>query len=237
MTSFLDSPFVWLAIILFAVFIVLILFLKKTKNPKFKEYVPIEFNNLTIEELKRLSDRQGIKIKKGKLRLGTNIIADIDRWQTKKGMFAKMIYDKKKNQYVPTDSEEDSNYDVTILRAKSKNFFYRLFGMKYDYFILDSGSISQFDDISKSWVLDKSMELKLFGNTWINSDSTLEWVTDIATRRTLEHQLNALVNFTPRAIHADLETARRNQIMNAQEDALKNRYESIKKADEASFDT
>ena len=205
------------------------IFRKFWNKDKVKTFVPEKLSKTVYEELKSKINRHGIEVKKGMLVMGYNVVANVDRWLTIKGEFDLMLYDSKNKTYVKSDKVK--KYELVCLRAKSKNVLYRLLGINKVFYLLDKGSI-RYNELTTSWILDGKSDIVRYADTWVNCDSSTEYINDISFKTMVESSLTHVQNFPDKLVHLETQTAKINQLKVAEMEAFKSRYDSYKKADD-----
>lgn len=202
---------------------------------KFKDFKPKLFSETIYDDLKKKTVNQGIKIRKGKLLIGIHEIAFIDRFLECKGKFAVYLFNSKKNELTTLDPNKDQDYDLLLLRAKSRHFIWRLFGIRKSFYMLqasdkDGKKLYYVDDKAKRFIFPSTVDLVSYGNVWINSEYGAEYINEISMKRLNEQTLMYLENWPDKLSHLEVEGAKRERIARVYTELDKGKYEENKKA-------
>jgi len=210
----------------------LIYYFVSRKNQK--EFKSVPFHETVQKDIKMTLKRTG-KACNGKLKIGYQTIGFIDRFLVQKGKFPFMEYDQNNKTFRHVHNN-DSNFNLLLLRTKSDNFFIRMFlswfGVGYQYFILNNSRIVYNDPINNIWVLQDNEYVIPYGNIWINSDHAMEYLDDISMKSSKESIMTHMENYADRIVHLEIKTARENQLKRADAQIQKERWESAKRIDE-----
>ena len=239
-TSIFDNPIV-VALILIGVigFVVSMLYKKKMGSiDKFKEFEPKKFSAMTIKDMKEKIDNQGTKYK-GLLYIGLKKICKIDKYYIGKGKFALSVYDPKTKAFTVQNPEKDTEYELMFLRARSNNILFRLLGLRKIYYLLNykekDVKTMKFDEIGKKIFLPHSTDLTSYGDVWINSADSIEYINNISMKRTNEEIMMHLENMPDRVVHLEIEQAKRERISKIITDLEKSKWEERKSADDTTI--
>lgn len=234
-TSIFDNPIV-VALILLGVigFIISMLYKKKMGTGTFKDFKPQKFSATTINELKEKIDTQGTRYK-GELYVGLKRICKIDKYYVGKGKFALAVFNPKDKSITVQDQEKDIEYELMFLRGRSNNIIYRILGLKKVYYLLKYkgdklADTMRFDEINKKIFLPHSTDLTSYGDVWVNSADSIEYINDISMKRANEEIMMHLENMPDRVVHLEIEQAKRERISKIITDLEKSKWEERKDA-------
>lgn len=233
-TSIFDNPIIVALIFLGVIgFVVSMLYKKKMSTDKFKEFEPQKFSATTIRDMKQKIDNQGTKYK-AHLYVGLKKICKIDKYYIGKGKFALSIYDPKTKSFAVQDKEKDTEYELMFLRAKSNNIIFRLLGFRKVYYLLNykekDVKTMKFDEINNRIYLPHSTDLTSYGDVWVNSADSIEYINNISMKRTNEEIMMHLENMPDRVVHLEIEQAKRERISKIITDLEKSKWEERKDA-------
>ena len=233
-TSIFDNPIV-VALILLGVigFVVSMLYKRKMSTDNFQDFKPQKFSATTIRDMKEKIENQGTKYK-GQLYVGLKKICRIDKYYIGKGKFALSIYDPKTKSFAVEGKDKDTEYELMFLRAKSNNIIYRLLGFRKVYYLLNfkekDVKTMKFDEINKRIYLPHSTDLTSYGDVWVNSADSIEYINNISMKRTNEEIMMHLENMPDRVVHLEIEQAKRERISKIITDLEKGKWEDRKDA-------
>lgn len=233
-----DNPLV-MFLIVGVVFIVLIMSILKKRNVKFKEFKLRKVDETLNDDLKKSVDLRGQSVRRYSLLAGFQKIARIERYLIEKGKFSKALYDPESKD-IFVDDTASKDYELIILRAKSNNFVFRMMGIKKIYFVLKYKSIKGqehiiFDHFRKQIVLPYNMQILNFGNVWINSNDSLDYINEISIRSFTEDIMMHLENIPDKAVHLELEQAKKERTGRVYVDLEKGKWENRKDAGDTSI--
>lgn len=233
-TSIFDNPIVVALIFLGVIgFVVSMLYKRKMSTDKFKDFEPKKFSAMTIRDMKDKINTQGTKYK-GHLYIGLKKICRIDMYYIGKGKFALSVYDPKTKAFSVQDTKSDTEYQLMFLRAKSTNIIYRLLGFRKVYYLLNykekDVQTMKFDEIGKKIFLPHSTDLTSYGDVWVNSADSIEYINNISMKRTNEEIMMHLENMPDRVVHLEIEQAKRERISKIITDLEKSKWEDRKDA-------
>lgn len=229
--SYLDNPIVvglilvgMLAIIVYAIFGKRIEKIKDLKIQKTEETIEKDFK----EKIKKM----GHKIKHGKLILGVNNIAKLDRWLRIQGKFDEYFLADKTQGYQINEDAERVPYDLLIFLAKNKFFLFRWLGIKKYFFLIQANSLLRFDEVTNSFILKENTDLVLYADVWVNSQSSIEYIHDISIKRMNIELMTALENYPNKVVHLEMAQAKKERTYREMMETDKARYDAIKKAED-----
>lgn len=212
------------------VMIVIISLILRNKQGLFKTFIPRLFSETVYDEMKKKIKLHGVKVK-GKLYIGFQKIALVERYMNTTGKMAGFLWDEKTREMIEED--KTTNYKFLILRCKSNNLLFRLFGLKKMYFILRNEKENITIDEKESKIfLPSGTDLKSYGNVWHNSEIAMEYVNDISIKRMNEQIMTHVENAPDRIVHLEMQLAKNERLARTLSDIEKGRYEKTKTADE-----
>jgi len=229
--SILDNPIVSIVIVVAVLAFVFSMIFKK-KMPRFKEFKPVQFKDTVYDDLMEKVKNQGLKLKKGKLIIGVNKIADIHKWIRVQGHFTSYFYDQKSKELKVDDKAEEVKYDMMVFLCKSKNIIFRIFGFKKYFFLLKKESFLKFDELSNSFILEEGTDLVSYGNIWINSQDSIEYLHDISIKKMNIELMCALENYPNKIVHLEMAQAKKERLYREMVETDKSRYEATKKGED-----
>lgn len=230
MAAFYENPlFIIMAIIIVAI---VVIFKYYRGKGKFTEFKPKKLRDTLYEELKGKVKTQGMKLKKGKVLLSVNKIADIHKWINVRGEFTPYYFEEDEKKIIVDDEADKEKYDLLIFECKSKNILLRIINVKKWYLIIDRDSISRFDEISNTFVLKEGTDLMPFGNVWVNSKDGTEYLHNISIKKMNVEILSALENYPAKVVHLEMEQAKKERSYWKMMETDKSRYDAIKKAED-----
>lgn len=235
MASIFDNPIVVGLVLLGVVGFVVSMFYKRHMGTdKFKDFEPQRFSATTINEMKSKIDTQGTKYK-GELYVGLKKICKIDKYYVGKGKFALAVFNPKDKSFTVQGTDKDTKYELMFLRGRSKNIIYRILGLRKSYYLLKYkgdklAATMKFDEINKRIFLPPSTDLTSYGDVWVNSADSIEYINDISMKRTNEEIMMHLENMPDRVVHLEIEQAKRERISKIITDLEKSKWEDRKSA-------
>lgn len=230
--SFLENPIFILAVMTAIFVYILYVIVKKFGSSGIKDFKPVSAQDTVYKELKEKVKNQGLKIKKGKILIGVNKIADIRKWIRVKGAFTNYFFDENTKKFVVDEEAKPIPYDLIIFMAKSKNIVFRILGIKNYFFILKHDSILKFDDISNSFILKENIDLIPYADIWINSQDAIEYIHDISIKKMNIELMSALENYPNKIVHLEMAQAKKERLYREMMETDKARYDAIKKAED-----
>jgi hypothetical protein len=222
---------------LFLIFVCAIIFvviyLAVGKGRFKKEYKTKPLAELNEHELKKRIGIQGIKInrflKPAFLHIGFHKIASIDKYLIIQGMFEPLIWDSKNGEFKQSKEEKKVPYKLIMVRAKNKSLFWRMLGMKKEYYILNfENERIDIDHNQRRIFLPDKTDIRSYGGVWVNSNSSLSYIEDMSLGRMLASAQAEWESFPTRLIFLEMQTARRTQLTKTESTAEKNKYENRK---------
>ena len=228
----LDNPIVVVIVVVAVLAFGISIILKKRKMPKFDEFKPTRFRDTIYYELMDKVKNQGLKIKMGKLIIGVNKIADIEKWIRVQGHFTNYTYDQKTKKMEIVEGGEPPKYDMMVFLCKSKNIFLRIFRRGKYFFLLKKESFLKFDDISNSFILEEGTDLVSYGSVWINSQDSIEYLHDISIKKMNVELMEALENYPNKIVHLEMQQAKKERLYREMVETDKSKYESIKRGED-----
>lgn len=230
-----------MSIIIFLAFLVIggILIFIFLKNRKPKDFKVKPFPEQNYNELSEMLKRNGTKCYGGKLYAGFHRVAHITRFYEAAGKFNAMVYDAKKKSFRPAKPDEGSDkpFDIILFRAHPQNFFLRLLnkilGMWHDIYVIDIKSMRPYDPETKRFFVKQNEFMVSYGGVWCNdSRDAQEFINDLALKRITEETLTMAENLGPRLMYLETITARHVTKLNAEAKATKDKYDSLKDAND-----
>ncbi len=211
------------------------------KKQGFKDFRPVLFEDTVSKELRKKLNLYGKKIKKGKIIIGFNVIAHIDRYYETKGEMPIVTYDEDKGSFDFTENPEGEKatveYDFTLFRLKNKFFLIRWLGLKKSYMIMrntdkDGKELVKFDDKTNRFFFPKGTEFDSYGNIYNESPDAKEYLNNISFLEMLQQTQTHLQNIPDRTVHLEIEQAKKERLAQKYYDLESAKYEKIKKGDE-----
>jgi len=218
------------------VFIVFYIMLSKGVLKK-KEYKTTPLPDLNEKTMKKRMGIQGIALsafmRPAFLHIGFHKIASIDRYQLVRGIFNAVMWDSKNSEFKFSEKQNKEPYDLIFIRAKSKSLFWRMLGMKKEFYILthkqaDGESIINVDHIKRRIFVPEQSDLRSYGGMWINSTSGLNYIQDMSMGRMLESAQAEWEAFPLKLAALELATSRRERLLKTEAATEKNKYEQRK---------
>ncbi len=203
-----------------------------SKKDVFSSFKTKLFTQTIYDEMKEKLKLQGTKMK-GKLYISFQKIALIERYFISSGSLPVFYWDEKEREMI-IDEKKKEDYKFLILRCKSNNLIFRLFGLKKMFFIIkcnDKDNID-FDRKEHKIYLPIGTDLKSYGNVWLNSEIGMEYVNEISLKRMVEQVMTHVENTPDRVIHFDNQLAKNERLARTLSDIEKSRYEKTKTSDE-----
>lgn len=226
-----------------AMIIAILMILKKSKRTAFKEYIPLLFKDTVVKEINDKLKLYGKKIKKGKIIIGFDVIAHIDRYYSTKGKSPIAIFDEDKGNFQFLEDENKKGeiksvkYDFTIFRLKNKFFLLRWFGLKKYYMIVRNeddkkNTIVRFDSKTNRFFLPKGIEFDSYGGIWNESPIAKEYLNNISFLDMLQQMQTHLQNIPNRTVHLEVEQAKKERLFKTLAEIEKGKYDKMKTGDE-----
>ncbi len=218
----------WIYIILPVIAGGIIYYLMKKYYWTGEEFVLEEFKDTIQEELDARFKTEGLR-SKSRLMRGIDFLGNIDAWINVKGTHEIMSYDPTKKEYVKS-KETPIPYNMYLLRKPPQTFFDKyIFREKNTYFLINKKQFDKFDPVTKSFNIKEDIQLFIFGNCFISSESGEEWITDISVKRANENTLTFLQNYSRKIIHLELTHAKTIDRYRTKTGLKKEQWESMKK--------
>jgi hypothetical protein len=209
------------------------------KNRKPKDFKPKPFKEQNFAELMNMLKRNGTKCRGGKLHIGFHRVAHVTRFLEAAGKFNAMVYDAKKRNFRPAKPDEgsDKKFDIVLFRAHPQNFFLRqlnkIFQMWHDVYVIDNTTMRPYDPDGNRFFLKQNEFMISYGGVWCNdSKDTQEFINDLALKRITEETLTMAENLGPRLMYLETITARHVTRLSAEAKSTKEKYDSLKTADD-----
>jgi hypothetical protein len=218
------------------VFIALYLMLGKGVLKK-KEYKTPLLPILNEKTMKKRMGIQGVKIsgfmRPAFLHIGFHKIASIDRYQLIRGLFDEMSWDAKNSELKFSGKSEKEPYDLIFIRAKCKSLFWRMLGMKKEFYILshksgDGESVINIDHLKRRIFVPEQSDLRSYGGMWVNSNSSLHYIQDMSLGRMLESAQAEWEAFPLKMSILEFAQAKKERFSRTEAQSQKNRYEDRK---------
>lgn len=229
--AYLNNPIV-VVLIIIGIIILFVFGLKRKQKDSFVEFKPRKSKDTIYDELKKKVRLQGLRINKGKIIIGVNKVADIEKWMRIKGKFTPYMYDENNKEYVIDDSAEETPYDLLVFLAKNKNWLLRVLGLKKFYFLLNYNSFLRFDDLSNSFILEDGTDLILYNDVFCNSSHAMEYLHDISIKRMNIEVMTAIENYPAKVVHLEMQQAKKERLNREIMETERAKYDSIKKAED-----
>lgn len=230
--TILDNPIVTILIVVGVIAFGISIILKKKKLPEFTEFKPTQFRDTVYDDLMKKVRNQGLKIKKGKLIIGVNKIADIRKWIRVQGHFTSYFYDEKTKQQKVDEEAKPVKYDMLVFLCHSKNFIFRVFRIREYFFLLKKESFLKFDEISNSFILEEGTDLISYGNVWVNSQDSIEYLHDISIKKMNIELMCALENYPNKIVHLEMQQAKKERLYREMMETDRAKYDAIKRAED-----
>lgn len=208
------------------------------KGRKGKEFKPVDFKKATIADLKEAATMMGSSTSNlmdylfgggGQLLLGYNKVAEVDRAYELEGEFNTQKWDAKTRSWI---WGEDKKHHLIVLRARSKSFIWRYLGMKKRFFILDTNRLIACDLFKRRWSVRPTELFLPYGDVFVQSDAGMEFIDDLSIKRQKESTMMALENYGPRIVFLSAQVAAKNNILSAEAEKERKRWEAPKRADD-----
>ncbi len=221
--------------------ILLILKFFKKGEKGFKEFNPVLFEETVNKDIKKKINLHGKRMKGGKIIMGFDVLAHIDRYYETKGEMPLAIYDEAAKDFkLLTDengNEQRIEYDFTIFRLKNKLFIYRWLGIKKMYLIMrnkddNDNILVRFDDKTKRVFFPKAVEFDSYGNIWHESQIAKEYLNNISFLEMLQQMQTHLQNIPNRTVHLEVEQAKKERLYQTIAEIEKGKYDQMKKGEE-----
>lgn len=226
------------AIMIAGIFL-LIKFFKKDKG--YKDFIPVLFEETVTKDLRNKINLHGKKLKKGKIVMGFDVLAHIDKYYQTKGDMPLAVYDEATKDFRFLMDEkgdpEKIEYDFTIFRLKNKLFLYRWLGIKKMYLIMRNTDdkknvLVRFDDKTNRVFFPKTVEFDSYGNIWHESQVAKEYLNNISFLEMLQQMQTHLQNIPNRTVHLEVEQAKKERLYNTIAEIEKGKYDRMKTGDE-----
>lgn len=223
MATVLDNPFFMYGIIAgglaFAIYLVI---KNKNKIPEMKEFIPTKSEKTIENELKEKLKIHGNKIN-GFLFSNIKRIGRIDSYLKAYGEFE--IYTNSDGKNYKIIKDEKKPFNLIILRMKNTNILLRLFGLKKIFYVLkmknnEGEDLIKIDKETNRFFISDKTDLISYGNVWLNSDESMEYLNDISMKRMLINTNTHLENLPDKIVHMEMEQAKKerlNRVLTEQE--------------------
>lgn len=206
MDTWTNNPIIAIIIVVAVVVVLFFKFFGK-KNLKPSSFKPRLFTKTIYDDFKNKVNVQGLKFK-GNLNIGFHKIAIIEKYCFVKGRLPVISYEAGSKNIEIADKDQSEEYEFMVIRAKSNNVFYRLFGLKKMFFVLNSKEI-ELDKMQKRVFLPSGVDLISYGNVWVNHDYAIEYINDISIKRMNEQMMTQLENYPDRIVHLEAELTKK----------------------------
>lgn len=230
-TSIFASPYLWVMGIAVVIIIIYKLKTKKDDRFKFDEFEGKPLKSTLRDELNGKLDILGIRMKRGRLHLGFNGIGRIDKYGIFKGRLPISEYDPKTKEMTIGDPADDVQQTFIIIRLTGANFFSRLFGVGKKFLLLKYEDI-KVDHRNRRIFLPHGLDLMSYGDVWINSDLSYEYLNDISLKRMLEQMTTHTENMPDRIVMLETDLAKRERLAKTFAEIESNRYDKRKTVDD-----
>lgn len=237
-----NSQILVIGIISAVMIVVMILVLKFFKKDKgFKPFIPVLFEETIHNDLRKKINLHGKKLKNGRIVMGFDVLAHIDKYYQTKGDMPLAIYDEAAKDFkFLTDekgNQEKIQYDFTIFRLKNKLFLYRWLGIKKMYLIMrntddEKNVLVRFDDKTNRVFFPKAVEFDSYGNIWHESQVAKEYMNNISFLEMLQQMQTHLQNIPNRTVHLEVEQAKKERLYNTIAEIEKGKYDRMKTGEE-----
>lgn len=201
-------------------------------------FKPVDFKRATIADLKEAVTMLGISTSNlldylfgggGQLLLGYNKVAEVDRAYELEGEFGTQKWDGKTRAWVWGESKK---HHLIVLRARNKSFLWRYLGMKKRFFILDGQRLITCDLFTHRWSVRPTELFLPYGDVFVQSDAGMEFVDELSIKRSKESTMMALENYGPRIVFLSAQVAAKNNLLSAEAEKERKRWEAPKRADD-----
>lgn len=210
-------------------------------NKKHKDFVPVLFEETVNSEMNKKVNLHGKKMKNGKIVMGFDVLAHIDKYYQTKGDMPLAIYDEAAKDFKlvvdDNDKPQKIEYDFTIFRLKNKNIIFRLLGIKKMYLIMrntddEKNVLVRFDDKTNRVFFPKAVEFDSYGNIWHESQVAKEYMNNISFLEMLQQMQTHLQNIPNRTVHLEVEQAKKERLYQTLAEIERGKYDNMKKGDE-----
>lgn len=207
----------------------------------YKEFVPVLFEETVNKELNKKVNLHGKKMKNGKIIIGFDVLAHIDKYYKTKGDMPLAIYDEAAKDFKlvvdKDDNPEKIEYDFTIFRLKNKLFLYRWLGIKKMYLMMrntdeENNVLVRFDEKTNRVFFPKAVEFDSYGNIWHESQVAKEYLNNISFLEMLQQMQTHLQNIPNRTVHLEVEQAKKERLCQTIADIERGKYDNMKRGDE-----
>jgi hypothetical protein len=166
------------------------------------------------------------------LYLGNNKFAKVNKWiEVDWSDFKAKFKETNKNIYI--DETKTEGYRLILFKCFSSSIILRFLGMGAQFYVIQATDQNDtktyhIDHDSRKFIFPKYMDLVTYGNVWVNSDFSRDYLQNISIKRMLEQTQMYLENFPDKSVHLENETARIERIKKTQVDLEKGKYEESK---------
>jgi len=241
LTDFINSPtFIYLAIGLFAILII-VYFITRKKGQK--EFKPQELKVTFKEDLKDKVDTLGIPLQTGiwkflwnlifndetKLIRDFNKVASLERYVILKTVIPKYTFDKKTKDFITL--KDTVKIEMLVLRAYSPFFLWKILGIKKKYFLFDmknKDKLFRFDPLLNAVVIQGQVDFTSYGRIWCIDEAGTEYLNNVSIKRMIEQVNMWLENAPDRIIHLDSQQSKVERTNKTIADLEKQKYDSRK---------
>jgi hypothetical protein len=230
----------YLFLILGIIIYVLILFAGRKKSAtEFKDFKPVPSDKMLGEELKGKFDLQGTDLRSGKLYIGFQRIAHINRYFIAKGKFDTNYWDPKNKEFVIGKEDEQEIYEMLFIEAKSLNpivrWLFNWLGVGRFFFLLklhdEKGNLLiRYDPLNESLFLNVGMDLTRYAKIWTNCSSGSEYLGNLSIKKMSEKAMMHVENAPDKFAHLEMEQAKKERTNRVLVDLEKSKYKERESA-------
>jgi hypothetical protein len=238
--QFLTSPLgMFLIIIIIGVLIIYLLYKRLSKARTFEF---ITFARIIDEDLKKKFELKGLEVN-GTLTQGFEFLGKVNKIIHEKARLDILYYNPKDDRFViPTkrpDCPKTRIYDIYMFRLDQKGFILirlirNLLGIpKHPYVIVDTKHIENFGGPrAHMWNLKTQIAFQRFGEVFITSEMSKDYLSDLATKYAHESELTYLANYPNKAVYLEMEHAKAMNKYRTKKDIDTKAYKEYKKGNE-----
>jgi hypothetical protein len=233
----------WLLIIIGIIVVALIIIIRRNKDQGLKEFKPQPLKKTLDDEIKAKTNLLGRDFK-GKVYIGFDKKADIDKYYYIRGFFDLVKMDYKTREVVLGKKDDRVLYDLIVMRALSASFIKRILGLGKFYLVLKMKDqnkegkeriVVRFDAVNKAVFLDIGTDLTSYGKIWTNCFEGIEYLQDVSIKRLLEQTQMHLENIPDKNAHIEMLQATKERSKRVDAEIEKGKYQDRKEASDTTI--
>lgn len=204
----------------------------KDESPQFEIE---QFKETVYLEHKKILADFGIS-SDSKLIKGIEPIGDIKKWYRFRGKQSDFKLDK--DGRLQAKDEDDKQVDFMIFQIGGGGLFAKILGDNPNYIIIDIKADEnkdmkdkklRYNSQTRTWVLDESVSLTLWGGVYVDGKSAREFVNDISFKKGQEDIMTYIQNYARKVSYIELSQAGTIERLIAKEKLKKSGYDNYKK--------